>query len=295
MNFDEKIKYYSQLTDAKIDSLLPKEDKFPSTIYKAMRYSIFAGGKRLRPMLVLAACEALGGSIEAALPFACAIEIIHTYSLIHDDLPAMDNDDYRRGRLTSHKVFGDAMAILAGDGLLNKAAEVMLGTALSNKSETKYVEAAYEIMTASGTEGMIGGQVVDLESENKLIDFDTLKFMHKNKTGAMIRAAVRSGAIIGGASKEELDMLTHFSENLGLAFQIKDDILDIIGDKDKLGKSVGKDINSNKSTFPAVYGLEKSKMMVEEFSSKAIECLNNFGEDAGFLKDIAEYLVNRES
>lgn len=296
MDFKARLKEIIKIVDSNIDKYLPPEDKFPQTIYKSMRYSVFAGGKRLRPVLAVAACEAVGGNIQEVIPFACAIEMIHTYSLIHDDLPAMDNDDYRRGRLTNHKVFGDAMAILAGDGLLNKATETMIKAPLQNgKDYLKYLKAMDEVMTASGTEGMIGGQVVDIESENKTIDTDTLYFMHAHKTGALITAPVRVGAIIGGASEEVINALTEFSKNLGLAFQIKDDILDITGDEKKLGKKVGSDINNNKSTFPSIFGLERSQEMVVEVSQKAMNALDILGDKGEFLKEIANYLINRES
>lgn len=295
MDFKTKIKQITKIIDENLDRYLPPEEKFPQTIYKSMRYSVFAGGKRLRPVLAFAACEIVDGNVEEVIPFACAIEMIHTYSLIHDDLPAMDNDDYRRGKLTNHKVFGEAIAILAGDALLNTAAEIMLNSILHSQDKLKHIKAMKEILTASGTGGMISGQVVDLESEGKQIDKQTLDFMHRHKTGALIRASVRAGAIIGCANEDQLEKLTEFSENLGLAFQIKDDILDIIGDEKKLGKKVGSDIYNNKSTFPSVYGLEQSQRMVVDISQKAIDCLNYFNEKGQFLRDITCYLVNRES
>lgn len=296
MELKARLKEITDIIDKNMDEYLPKEIGYSQTIYKAMRYSVFAGGKRLRPVLAFAACEAVGGNTKDVIPFACAIEMIHTYSLIHDDLPAMDNDDYRRGRLTNHKVFGDAMAILAGDGLLNKAAETMTQAILNKKGDNiNFIKSMAEVMYASGTEGMIGGQVVDLESENKQIDIETLKFMHAHKTGALIKAPVRVGAILAGASEEQLTKLTEFSENLGLAFQIKDDILDIIGDEKKLGKKIGSDANNNKSTYPSIFGLEKSKEMVIEVSQNAINALDIFGEKGQFLRDITDYLINRES
>lgn len=296
MEFKAKIKEIAGIIDTNLDKYLPSEEKYPQTIYKAMRYSTFAGGKRLRPILAYAACEAVGGNVEDVIPFACAIEMTHTYSLIHDDLPAMDDDDYRRGNLTNHKVFGDAVAILAGDALFNSAVELMTKSILEKPSGyLDYLKAMNEIVTASGTQGMIGGQVVDIESEGKQITKDTLHFMHECKTGALITASVRAGAIVGGASKLQLECLTDYSKNLGLAFQIKDDILDIIGDENKLGKKVGSDISNNKSTFPSIYGLEESKEMVVEISQKAVDALNIFKEKGQLLRDIAYYLINRES
>lgn len=297
MEFKQKLKSLMVEIDSNLDKFILPENTYPQTIYKASRYSLFAGGKRIRPILAIAACEVFGGNRDDVMPFACAIEMIHTYTLIHDDLPAMDNDDYRRGKLTSHKVFGEAMAILAGDGLLNKAAEVMTKSILSKKgNHLKYVKAMDEILTASGIEGVVGGQVVDIESEGMMeVNAEVLNFMHSHKTGALIKASVRSGAIIGGASEEELSKLTKYAENLGLAFQIRDDILDIIGDQQKLGKKVGSDIENNKMTFPAVYGLEESQEMVGEVSQIAIEALKILGEKGKFLKEIADYLINRES
>jgi geranylgeranyl diphosphate synthase type II len=296
MEFKDKIQEIVKKVDSSLDTYIESENTYPETIYKAMRYSLFAGGKRLRPILTIATCQALGGNIDDAMPFACALEMIHTYSLIHDDLPAMDNDDYRRGKLTNHKVFGDAMAILAGDGLLNKAAETMMKQTIDKSlNYERSIKAMYEIMSASGSEGMVGGQVVDLESEGKNIDKDTLYFMDSHKTGALIRAAVRAGAIIAGASDEKLQKLTEFAESIGLAFQIKDDILDVIGDEKKLGKKIGSDVINNKSTFVTIFGLEKSKQMAEEISKKAIDSLKILGENGEFLRQITDYLINREA
>ena len=296
MDFKQRLYDLASIVDVALNKLLPPEDTYPQTIYKAMRYSIFGGGKRLRPILMVSTYEALNGNKEDVIPYACAIEMIHTYSLIHDDLPAMDNDDYRRGKLTNHKVFGDAMAILAGDALLNIATETMIKTALNNPNKhIKYLHAMNEIMTASGTFGMLSGQVVDIESERVQIDENTLNFMHSHKTGALITASVRAGAILGGTSKSQLEALTEFSKNLGLAFQIKDDILDIEGDESKLGKKVGSDQKNNKSTFPSVYGLDRSKEMVIQISQKAIDALEIFNNEGEFLRQLTYYLIKRES
>lgn len=296
MEFKTRLKELVGLIDENLDKLILPEDTYPQTIYKAMRYSLFAGGKRLRPILAMAACEAVGGNKDDVIPFACAIEMIHTFSLIHDDLPCIDNDDYRRGKLTNHKVFGENMAVLAGDALLNKASEIMIKTCLENAKEgIKYLKAAYEISFATGAENLIGGEVVDIECEGKKVDEWTLNYMHSHKTGALITASVRAGATIGGANEEQLKKLTEYSENLGLAFQIRDDVLDIIGDQEKIGKDVGSDLEKEKATFPSVYGLEKSQEMVREVSQIAIEALEILGEKGMFLKEIADYLINRES
>lgn len=296
MEFEQKLKETAEVINTHLDKLLPSEDSYPQNIYKSIRYSIFSGGKRLRPILMMTACEIVGGDINKVINFACAIEMIHTYSLIHDDLPAMDNDDYRRGRLTNHKVFGDATAILAGDGLLNYSVEVMLNTIIDNQDDSiNYIKAMKEIISASGVYGMVSGQVVDIESEGKEINQETLEFMHRHKTGALITASVIAGAIIGGANQQQLSALGKFADNLGLAFQIKDDILDIEGDESKLGKKVGRDQKNDKSTFPKVYGLEKSKEMLKETTSNAINSLEIFKEENNFLIELSNYLVNRES
>lgn len=296
MDFKEYLNHKIQLIDKSLEEYLPKKDSYQRNIYQAMRYSLFAGGKRLRPVICLASCELVGGDTIEALPMACALEMIHTYSLIHDDLPAMDNDDYRRGKLTNHKVFGEAMAVLAGDALLNKAFEIAVDESLKkNINPVKIVNALSIIANASGTEGMIGGQVVDLEAENKKINEGHLSYMHLHKTGALIIASAKAGAVIGGASQEKLHALAVYSKNIGLAFQIKDDILDIEGDSDKLGKPIGSDVNNNKSTFVSLLGLEKSRKKVRELTDEAMNSLNVFGDQSWFLKELALYLVNREN
>lgn len=277
-----------------LDRLLLSGSTEPSVIHEAMRYSVFAGGKRLRPILCLASCEAVGGDKKTVLPVACAFEFIHTYSLIHDDLPAMDNDDLRRGKPTNHVVFGEANAILAGDALLTFAFEVLCGYGLEYSDKQKYLQVCKEIAQASGTIGMVGGQVVDILSENKQIDEETLKFIHRHKTGALIKAPVRAGAILGGGTPEQVEELTCYAENLGLAFQITDDLLDVIGDPEKLGKPTGSDDKNKKATFPSIFGLEKSREMAREAVNKALEALNNFGEEALPLRLLAEYLLIRD-
>lgn len=294
-SFDIKA-YLSQrkaIIDSALDSYLPAEDQQPATIHRAMRYSVFAGGKRLRPILMMAAAEAVGGSPTAVLPAACAMEMIHTYSLIHDDLPAMDDDDYRRGRLTNHKVFGEAVAVLAGDALLTHAFSTL---ALCSESLplNQVVRVIKEIAEAAGTLGMVGGQVADIQSEGKEISREELDFIHSHKTGALFVASVRTGAILSGAAEQQLAALTAYGRHLGLAFQITDDILDIMGDSSRLGKAVGSDARQEKATFPLLYGLEESKKMVREESRRAVEAACALGSGARPLVSIVDYLVSRD-
>lgn len=283
-----------ELVDKTLEKLVPPSDSFPVSVHEAMRYSLFAGGKRVRPILALAAAEALGVKSAGLLPVASALELIHTYSLIHDDLPAMDNDDYRRGIATCHKVYGEAIAILAGDGLLTLAFEV-----LSDPRRLEAVPAARliaiirEISTASGVFGMVGGQVVDMESEGREVDFPTLEYIHTHKTGALIRASVRTGALYAKAAKRQFTALTHYGEQIGLAFQIADDILDITGKREETGKDVGSDIKKGKKTFPAFYGLDESRRRAAEVADKAVASLQGFGRAADPLRELAKYVVNR--
>ncbi len=296
MNFKDQLEEYVVLVNEYLDKYVVEKDLPEKSIYSAMRYSLLAGGKRLRPVLSLAVCDMLGGRREDVLPFACAVEMIHTYSLIHDDLPAMDNDDYRRGRLTNHKVYGEALAILAGDGLLNLAFELLLESILkSNENRDLKIRAAAIIAKASGVEGMIAGQVIDLESENKKIPSDILERMHRCKTGALIKAPVVSSAVLCGADEDSVKKLECFAQNLGLAFQIKDDILDVEGSMEKLGKKTGSDAQNEKSTYVSLYGLENSKNMLNEITEKAVIILKDFGEKAVFLEELAKYLVNRDN
>lgn len=283
----------------KIDDILIKyfENKscFQKTIVESMEYSIRAGGKRLRPIILIEVCQMIGGNIEDSLPFACAIEMIHTYSLIHDDLPAMDNDDYRRGNLTNHKVFGEGIAVLTGDGLLNLAFEVMLEKIIATPEiMDRGIRAMQVISNASGVKGMIGGQVVDLESEGKNIDKETLEFIHLTKTSAMIEAAVKAGAIIGGATENQYKELANYGRNIGLAFQIVDDILDVIGDEVKLGKKVGSDIENKKSTYPSLYGIEESKKIASGLLKESLISLELFDDKAEFLRELVDFLRVRE-
>ena len=272
---------------------LQKNPALEEKLAKAMEYSLMAGGKRLRPILVMAAADAVNGTGEKFLTVATAIEMIHTYSLIHDDLPAMDNDDYRRGKLTNHKVFGDATAILAGDALLTLAFEVV--TRQENISPEILLQVVKEISTAAGQSGMVGGQSIDLESENKKIDMATLRKMHLGKTGALFRAAIRSGAILAGANSQQLDALTIYAEKFGLAFQITDDILDVIGDEKNLGKPIGSDAKNNKSTYVTLTSLEEAKNLAQKAVEDAMDALKIFGAEADFLRELVKYLIGRNN
>lgn len=294
MNFKEELKNRVANIEDLLNDYMPKVEGYQKTIFDSMNYSLKAGGKRLRPILTLEACKLVGGNEKDAYPFAVAIEMIHTYSLIHDDLPALDNDDLRRGRKTNHKVYGEAMAILAGDGLLNYAYEIMLRESLSKGEPEKYLKAINEIAKASGIYGMIGGQVVDIESEGKSIDMEKLDFIHMNKTAAIIIGCMRAGAIIGGASEEELENVTKYAKNIGLSFQIVDDILDIVGDEAKLGKKVGSDIDNEKSTYPSLIGLEKSKETANKLIEEAKMSIDYINKDSEFLNNLADYIVDRE-
>ncbi len=282
------------IVDKALEKLVPPGKTFPTSVHEAMRYSLFGGGKRVRPILAIAAAEAIGAKTADLLPVAGSLELIHTYSLIHDDLPAMDDDDLRRGRPTCHKVYGEATAILAGDGLLNMAFEV-----LSDPRRVKAIPASRlvaimkEISTASGAFGMIGGQVVDMESEGKDVDFATLEYIHTHKTGALIRAAVRVGALYAKAGTRQFKALTRYGEMAGLAFQIADDILDITGTEKEIGKDVGSDVKKGKKTYPSFYGLQESRTRALEVAGKAVQALEDFDRKADPLRELAKYIVNR--
>ncbi|MDU4859558.1 MAG: polyprenyl synthetase family protein [Terrisporobacter othiniensis] len=286
----EKINYIETL----LNEYMPKEEGYQQTVIQAMNYSLKAGGKRLRPILTLESCKIVGGKEEDAIPFAVAIEMIHTYSLIHDDLPALDNDDLRRGKPTNHKVFGEAMATLAGDALLNHAFEIMLSSSIDKKDANKYLKAINEVAKHAGIYGMIGGQVVDVESENKIIDKDKLDFIHLNKTAAMIIGCMRAGAIIGGASEEELEKVTKYGKNIGLSFQIVDDILDITGDEAKLGKPIGSDIENSKSTYPSLLGLEKSRQIARQLIDEGKSSIDDLSSEIDFLNQLGDYIISRD-
>ncbi|MFC4769160.1 polyprenyl synthetase family protein [Effusibacillus consociatus] len=290
---DEYLKNRAKEVEEALDRLTASALDTPHPIGEAMRYSLFAGGKRIRPILTLAAVETMGGDYKEALPVACAIEMIHTYSLIHDDLPAMDNDDFRRGKPTNHKVFGEAMAILAGDALLTYAFEVLSSVEMPGR-EKEQLALIRELSKASGFQGMIGGQAADMEAEGKNGDEATLLYIHRHKTGDLLTASVRMGAIFAGASDQELGKFTVYAENLGLAFQIQDDILDVIGDQSKIGKAVGADAALRKMTFPGIYGLEASQKKLHELTQKALTSLNEISQDTTVLQAIADYLLKRE-
>ena len=294
MSFKSSLKYRVDYIEKLLKEHMPEEKGYQKTIFEAMNYSLKAGGKRLRPILTLEACRIVGGNEEDVIPFAIAIEMIHTYSLIHDDLPALDNDDLRRGVPTNHKVYGDAMAILAGDGLLNYAFEIMLKSSIGKENPAKYLNAINEIAKSSGVYGMIGGQVVDIESEDKKIEMEKLDFIHLHKTAAIIVGCMRAGAIIGDATEKQLENITKYATNIGLSFQIADDILDITGDESKLGKKVGSDIDNNKSTYPSLIGLEKSKEIANDLINEAKTRISNIKGDTEFLNDLAEYIVARD-
>ncbi|TWJ19652.1 polyprenyl synthetase family protein [Geobacter argillaceus] len=291
------LKEQCQLVDKALDSYLPKEDDLPFSLHKAMRYSVFAGGKRVRPILMLAACEAVGGEISQAMPAACAMEMIHTYSLIHDDLPAMDDDDFRRGNPTNHKVFGEAIAILAGDALLTQAFILLSAPELPGfVSPERLLAVTREIATCAGSFGMVGGQVVDMESEGKAdIDLPTVQYIHTHKTGALIKASVKAGAILGNADSSQLAAITRYGEAAGLAFQIADDILDIEGTTEEIGKDAGSDQARGKATYPAVVGLADAKRRAVELMEIALAALDPLGAKAEPLREIAKYIVSRKS
>ena len=266
----------------------------PEKIYESMRYSLLAGGKRLRPILCLATCDLIGGTVEMAMPTACALEMIHTMSLIHDDLPAMDNDDFRRGKPTNHKVYGEDIAILAGDGLLSYAFEYV-ATQTKNVAPENIIRIVACLGRTVGAAGLVGGQVLDLESEGKLdITTETLSFIHSHKTGALLEASVVSGAILANASEEDITRLSQYAQNIGLAFQIIDDILDITATDEQLGKTAGKDIEAKKATYPSLWGLEKSQAKAQELVDSAIAQLSIFGDKAEPLRAVAKYIVTRD-
>jgi len=282
------------VVDEALARYVPAADAHPKTIHEAMRYSVFAGGKRLRPILILAATETANGLADQALPAAAAIELIHTYSLIHDDLPAMDDDEYRRGRLTCHKVYGEAMAILAGDALLTQAF-ILLSTepAMNQIGAGARLRVIHEIAQAAGSTGMVGGQVVDILQEDRLVDLATLEYLHEHKTGALFRACLRVGGIIASAGPGQMEALTCYGERIGLAFQIVDDILDLEGDLAALGKQAGSDTRKHKATFPALLGLEESRGRAHRLAEEAKEAMNLFGARGEVLRALADFVVTR--
>lgn len=292
VNFKAEWKKRADLVEEGLLRELKKVPAYDETLEKAMEYSLMAGGKRLRPVLLMAAADAVGKDGAAFLTTGCAIEMIHTYSLIHDDLPAMDNDDYRRGKPTNHKVFGDGIAVLAGDALLTLAFEVILRQ--EGAAPETLVTVVSEMSRAAGPYGMVGGQVLDLEGEGRRLDLAALRKIHMGKTGALFCAAIRSGAILAGAKEEELAALTLYAERFGLAFQITDDILDVTGDEAAIGKPVGSDVRNEKATYVTLTSLEEAKKLAEDAVEEAVAALDIFGERAAFLRDLALFLLGRK-
>jgi len=295
ISLSEYLKGRQETINAWLIRLLPPVEAFPPTIHRSMHYSISAGGKRLRPILAIAASDAVGGDMERVLPFACAVEMIHTYSLIHDDLPAMDNDDLRRGKPTSHKVFGEGIAILAGDALLTHAFITMsrpdLGKGIDPGTRLRII---HELAHASGTGGMIGGQVLDLEAQGESLEIEDLATVHRLKTGCLIRASVRIGALAAGAGEKEIESVSVYGEHLGLAFQIMDDLLDIEGSEEVMGKTSKSDLTNHKSTYPALMGIDASRVKARESIERALDALTPFGMSADPLRELALYTITRE-
>ena len=294
-DFPFDLKRYLTERQAQVEAALDRsiEVVYPEKIYEAMRYSLMAGGKRLRPTLCIATCELMGGTIDMAMPTACALEMIHTMSLIHDDLPAMDNDDYRRGKLTNHKVYGEDIAILAGDGLLAYAFE-FIATQTRQVPADRLLQVVARLGRAVGAAGLVGGQVVDLDSEgNPNVLLDTLNFIHRHKTGALLEACVVSGAILAGAAETDVQRLTRYAQNIGLAFQIVDDVLDVTATQEQLGKTAGKDLQAQKATYPSLWGIEESKRQANQLIAEAKAELDAYGEAARPLQAIADFITAR--
>lgn len=291
----EKLKALQTLIEAKLALSLPLSETYDKTILEAMNYSLLAGGKRLRPVLMMAACEAVGGEAKDVLVAASAIECIHSYSLIHDDLPAMDDDELRRGKPTNHMVYGEGMAILAGDGLLTEAFTLISSHYLNKGEASIGLKLIEELSLASGVLGMVGGQASDLLAEGKQIEKEEMHYIHAKKTGALIRASVRMGAIAGHADEKSLEALTRYGEKIGLAFQITDDILDVIGDTKTLGKKVGSDQKNEKATYPSLYGLEESKKMARAVCEEAKSALADLSGDKSVLAYIVDYILERQN
>jgi len=296
MDFDLKayVAEKREIIDKALDKYLPPIDGMEGRVVEAARYSLFAGGKRLRPILCIAAHEACGGSSKALLPVACALEMIHTYSLIHDDLPAMDNDDFRRGKPTNHKVFGEAVAILAGDLLLTYAFELMAEHGLEDRFGA-VMRVIHIIARASGFKGMVGGQMIDLACEGKEVDVPTVEYMHARKTGALITASVQAGAILAGASESEIERMGRYGRHLGLAFQITDDLLDVTGSFEEMGKTPGSDDRKGKRTYPFLVGIEESRRLAREHVERALDAISGYDDRANPLRAIAFYVLNRSS
>lgn len=294
---DRSYDEYKEIINAHLMDFMPNIDNKSISLYESMKYSLMAGGKRLRPVLLLASCEFAGGSIREALPYACAIEYIHTYSLIHDDLPAMDNDDLRRGRPTNHKVYGDAIAILAGDGLLTTAFEVINKDMMlyydSPEKITKRVNAAYQIASGAGVRGMVAGQVSDIEAENAVASNEMLEYIHLNKTAALIKSSIKAGLYLGNYDDKMITDMSKYADNLGLAYQIADDILDVVGNPEELGKATGSDEKMHKNTYTSINGLKAAHQRLDELTSNAVDAIADYYDNAEFFKDLVLKLKNR--
>jgi geranylgeranyl diphosphate synthase, type II len=296
MNIKDYLEQKRLEVDRFLDALTPSPATPPITLHESMRYSLLGGGKRVRPILAIAAAEALGTSSPGLMAVACSLELIHTYSLIHDDLPSMDNDDFRRGKPTNHKVYGEAIAILAGDALLTMAFDVITRPELMKGCEpVRQVRILQELAFGSGNMGMVGGQVFDIQAEHQDIDLNALQNIHRHKTGMLIRAAVRMGAIAAGASDRQLDDMTSYAEDIGLAFQIADDVLNVTGTREELGKNPNTDAERGKKTYPTFYGVEGAKRLADECAARAIGRLTSFGSSADPLRDLARYITARNN
>ena len=295
LDIQQYLEEKQQAVDRYLDAHLPPVGTSPAVLHEAIRYSLLAGGKRIRPILTIAAAEAIGPPPRALLPVACAFEFIHTYSLIHDDLPAMDNDDFRRGKPTNHKVYGEAMAILAGDGLQTMAFEWCSRADLVNDLEPYVqVQIIQELALGSGNHGMVAGQVLDIQAENQQVELGELQTIHAHKTGKLIRAAVRAGALLSGADLRQFDLLTAYAEDIGLAFQIADDVLNVTGTREELGKDANTDAERGKQTYPSLYGLEGARQLAQDCADRAMARLSGFDEKADALRAIAQYIVSRK-
>ena len=296
MNIKDYLEQKRLEVDRFLDEVTPSAATPPVTLHESMRYSLLAGGKRVRPILAIAAAESLGPAPSGIMAVACSLELVHTYSLIHDDLPSMDNDDFRRGKPTNHKVYGEAMAVLTGDALLTMAFDLISRPDLMKGCDpVRQGRILQELAFGSGNMGMVGGQVFDIQAEHQDIDLPTLQNIHKHKTGMLIRAAVRMGAMAGGADDRQLDVLTGYAEDVGLAFQIADDVLNVTGTREELGKNPNTDAERGKKTYPAFYGVEGAKRLADECVTRAIARLSSFGSSADPLRDLARYITARKN